>query len=370
MHSDNFLQRFFWNYIYSGKEWDPAQSRQVSFINSFSFIGIVASVGFGAYRIVMGDVGGWAEIVLGFIAVLNVWYLRKSFNANRASGVLLFLMAAMVAFLFVDGGIADTGLYWVFTFPVLAFFLFDDVIGLRWNVGLLVLLSLISIAKFLGMVATPYDWVVLRQAFFSFLAVVGLLYFYTKFTAVNARILAERTKKLEATFKVEKEKIETTAHEVEMALKDKLGTFFQTAGDLMCMASSEGYFMEINPAFTKSLGYTSEEILKTPFIELVHEDDKEKTSQAMKELFRGEFVENFVNRYRRKDGTYAWFMWNATEHGGVVYAIAHPVDGLMEAQGKLQAKLIELEKLNRLMVDRELTMVQMKKELSELKGEK
>lgn len=370
MHSNNFLQRFFWNYIYSGKEWDPVQSRQVSFINSFSLIGIFSAFVFGVYRIGVGDVGGWVEIALGFIAVLNVWYLRKSFNTDRASGVLLSIMFVMLAFLFVDGGIADTGLYWVFTFPVLAFFLFDDVVGLRWNAGLLVLLSLISLAKFFGMVATPYDWVVLRQTLFSFLAVVGLLYFYTKFTAVNARIFAERTKKLEATFKVEKEKIETTAHQIETALKDKLGTFFQTAGDLMCTANDEGYFVEINPAFTKSLGYSSEEILKTPFIDLVHEDDKEKTSQAMKGLFRGEFVENFVNRYRRKDGTYAWFMWNATEHDGVVYAIAHPVDGLMEAQGKLQAKLIELEKLNRLMVDRELTMVQMKKELTELKGEK
>jgi PAS domain S-box-containing protein len=276
-------------------------------------------------------------------------------------------MVAMSVFLFLDGGIGGTGMYWIFTFPVLAFFLFDDAVGLRWNAGLLLLLSLISLAKLLGLITIPHDWVTIRQAFFSFSSVVGLLYFYTKFTAINAHIFAEKTKQLEATFKVEREKIETTAHEVEMVLKDKLGTFFQTAGDLMCMANNE-YFIEINPAFTKSLGYTSEEILKTPLLEFVHEDDKEKTHQAMQKLIHGESVENFANRYRRKDGSYTWFMWNATAHDGVIYAIAHPVDGLMEAQQKLQAKLTELEKLNRLMVDRELMMIQMKKELAVLKA--
>lgn len=367
METDNFLQRLFWNYVYSGREWIPAQSRQVSFINSFSIIGVSAIIGFGIYRIVMGEMIGVVEVALGIIGVLNVWYLRKSFNTDRASGIVLLIMVVTIAFLFVDGGIAGTGLYWAFTFPVLAFFLFDDAIGLRWNVGLLVLLSLISIAKFFGIVATPHDWIVLRQAFFSFSAVVGLLYFYTKFTAINARILAERTQKLETSFSKYKEQTEAWAHGVQRVLKEKLNNFFEIAGDLMCLANIDGYFIEINPAFTKSLGYDSEELLKNPFIEFVHLDDREKTRQAMEKLARGEFVENFINRYRKKDGGYTWFMWNATVNDGTIYAIAHPIGNLMETQEKLQAKLAELEKLNRLMVDRELAMVEMKKELMEIK---
>lgn len=368
MNSNNFFSRIFWDYIYSGREWTPVESRQVSFINGFSIIGISASVGFGIYRVLIGEyIPGGIEIAIGTIGVFNVLYLRKSFNSERAGGVLLSIMVVMIAFLFVNGGIAGTGLYWAFTFPVLAFFLFDDTMGLRWNVGLLFVLSVISLAKLTGIVTTPYDWIVLRQAFFSFMAVVGLLYFYTKFTGINARILAERTQKMETIFSAEKQQIEEKAQVAEKSLKDKLDNFFQTAGDLMCLANSEGYFIEINPAFTKILGYTPEELLGTPFVNFVHPDDKEKTKQTMDKLNRGELVENFTNRYMKKDGTYTWFMWNATPHNGTIYALAHPVSGLMETQEELEAKLAELEKLNRLMINRELMMIEMKRELKALK---
>lgn len=367
MNLRNFLVSLFWDYIYSGKEWDPVQSRQVSFLNSFSIIGIFAAVGFGIYRIIVGEMSGYVEVMLGFLGILNVLYLRKSFNTDRASGAMLLIMVVMISFLFVNGGIAGTGLYWGFTFPVLAFFLFDDVAGLRWNLGLISVLLVISLAKVFGFVEIHYEWVVLRQAFFSFSAVVGILYFYTKFTGINARILAERTHKMETSFNEEKEQTEAWAHGVQRVLKEKLDNFFEIAGDLMCLANNEGYFIEINPAFTKSLGYDSGELLKTPFIEFVHLDDREKTKQVMEKLARGEFVENFTNRYRKKDGNYTWFMWNATLHDGIIYAIAHPVSGLMDTQEKLQTKLVELEKLNRLMVDRELVMIEMKKELIDLR---
>lgn len=361
-----FLTKLFWNYVYSGRDWEPVQSRQVSFINSFSLIGVSAAIGFGMYRLLAGEyVAGEIEIAAGVLGLLNILYLRKSFNAHQASAIILLIMMGLLAFLFVDGGIAGTGIYWMFTFPVLAFFLLDDKLGLRWNLGLLSVLVLILLARNFGLVEIPYEWVVLRQAFFSFSAVVGLLYFYTKFTGINAHVFVERTRNLEESFNAKKQQIEMN----EKALKIKLDNFFQTASDLMCLASKEGYFIEINPAFTKVLGYTVDELLKIPFIDFVHPEDKEKTNQAMGKLANGEVVENFTNRYRRKDGGYSWFMWNATPYEDVIYAIAHPVDDLMGAQEKLKAKVVELENLNRLMVDREITMINMKKELAAIKGE-
>ena len=346
------------------------QSRQVSFINGFSIIGISSAVGFGLYRIYVGEyVPGAIETSLGVIGIVNTWYLRKSFNANRASAVLLSIMVVMISFLFFNGGIGGTGLYWAFTFPVLTFFLFDDELGLRWNAGLLIILGLISIAKAFGLIVTPYDWVTIRQAFFSFSAVVGLLYFYTKFTGINARILDERTKKIEEEFKNQKEQIELVAQNVQRALKEKIDVFFEISEDLMCLASIEGYFLEINPAFTRTLGYTQEELLHSPYIDLVHTEDKEKTLRAMASLGEGKPVENFTNRYKRKDGSYTHLLWNATPHNSVVYATARPIDSIIESQEKLQIRLAEFEKLNRLMVDRELAMVEMKKELLAVKAE-
>lgn len=370
MNSGNIFLRIFWNYIYSGREWTPVQSRQVSFVNGFSIIGISALVGFGIYRILIGEyIPGAVETTLGVIGIINIWYLRKSFDADKASAVLLSAMVVMITFLFVDGGIAGTGLYWAFTFPVLTFFLYDDEIGLRWNLWLVGILSIISLAKAFGLVITPYDWVTIRQAFFSFSAVVGLLYFYTKFTGVNARILDEKTKEIEEKFKKQKEKIELTAQNAQRALKEKIDIFFEISEDLMCLASIEGYFLEINPAFTNTLGYNQDELLHSPYIDLVHPEDKENTLQAMEKLAEGKSIENFTNRYKRKDGSYTYLLWNATPHNGIVYATARPIDSMIETKEKLQTRLTEFEKLNRLMVDRELAMIEMKKELATIKAE-
>lgn len=90
----------------------------------------------------------------------------------------------------------------------------------------------------------------------------------------------------------------------------------------------------------------------------------------MGSLIQGGTIENFINRYRRSDGTYTWFSWNAVPHEGVFYAIAHNIDSIMVIQEKLQTKVAELEKLNRLMVDRELAMIEMKKELATLRAPK
>ncbi|MFZ2831830.1 MAG: PAS domain-containing protein [Minisyncoccia bacterium] len=370
MNTKHFLKRLFLNYIYSGKAVESALGRQVSFINSFSLIGIVATFGFGMYRILIHDPNGLIEIIFGGLCLLNILYLRKSFNIERASEVLLLLMIGIITFLFVDGGIAGTGLYWVFTFPILAFFLFDDRTGLRWNIGLFLVLIFLFSIKGLGVIEIDYEPIVLRQAFFSFMAQVGLLYFYTKFSGINAQTLLGKKNELEESFDMKKIENAEWAHHVQRALKEKLDIFFQTSGDLMCIANKEGYFLEVNSAFSKMLGYPTGDILKTPFIEFVHPDDKNNTNQVMGSLIQGGTIENFINRYRRSDGTYTWFSWNAVPHEGVFYAIAHNIDSIMVIQEKLQTKVAELEKLNRLMVDRELAMIEMKKELATLRAPK
>ena len=368
MNSKNLVTRIFWNYIYSGKEWDAVQSRQVSFVNGVSLVGVASAVGFGIYRILIGEIFGWVEVTLGLLAAGNLWYLRKSFNAYRASGMLLFLMIVMLALIFVDGGIAGTGIFWAFTFPVLAFFLFDDEIGLWWNIVLLSVMGLISLSSLFGVLEIHYHWVVLRQVLFSFLAVVGLLYFHTKFSSVNAKILLEKSRELKDSFNAEKEEIEIVAHKKELSLKEKLEIFFHTTGEIMGLGTPEGYFLEINPAFTKILGYTPEEVLKTPFMGFVYVEDFKNVAHRFAQVIQGEVIEDFSFRMKRKDGAYVWVMWNATFHEGMIYMVGHQVNDLVIAQETLQKKVHELEKLNQIMIDRELTMIEMKKELSHLKG--
>ncbi len=102
---------------------------------------------------------------------------------------------------------------------------------------------------------------------------------------------------------------------------------FELSLDMMCVATFGGYFVRVNRAWERTLGYTRSELCAVPFVELIHPDDRDATSAAMRALTDGETVVGFENRYRRKDGTYAWFSWSAIPSldDGLIYAVARDV---------------------------------------------
>ena len=62
---------------------------------------------------------------------------------------------------------------------------------------------------------------------------------------------------------------------------DELDAFFTLSPDLLCVASLEGYFLRLNPAWTQVLGFADAELQATPFIDFVHPDDRAATLAAM-----------------------------------------------------------------------------------------
>jgi PAS domain S-box-containing protein len=101
----------------------------------------------------------------------------------------------------------------------------------------------------------------------------------------------------------------------------------------------------INPAFTKILGYTEEELLKQQFLVLVHPDDLQNTLDAIQQLERGEAVINFENRYQTKSGSYVSLQWMATPEpvSKTIYAIARDVTSIR----KESMRVAESERLLR-----------------------
>ena len=82
--------------------------------------------------------------------------------------------------------------------------------------------------------------------------------------------------------------------------------------DLIATATLDGFFTRVNPAFTGMLGYTSEELLATPFSEFVHPDDRAATRAArVTQAETGVEILNFQNRCRTKDGSYRWLEWTS-----------------------------------------------------------
>src|SRR5690606_28283051 len=59
--------------------------------------------------------------------------------------------------------------------------------------------------------------------------------------------------------------------------ESELNRFFTYAPELLCVGGPDGYFKKVNPAFTRLLGYSEEEMLSRPFTDFVHPDDLSST---------------------------------------------------------------------------------------------
>jgi PAS domain S-box-containing protein len=115
--------------------------------------------------------------------------------------------------------------------------------------------------------------------------------------------------------------LEPTAHDTEVT------ELLDLALDLICVAGADGYFTRVNKAWTDVLGYTKDELLTLPWLDVVHPDDREATIAEANKVFQGYKTMHFGNRCRSKDGSYRWFLWTAAapEDGQFFYATGRDV---------------------------------------------
>jgi len=67
-----------------------------------------------------------------------------------------------------------------------------------------------------------------------------------------------------------------------------LKKFFELALDLFCIADAKkGRFVEVNPAFSRTLGWSREQLLAQPFWEFIHPDDFQKTVAEIERMQQG-----------------------------------------------------------------------------------
>ena len=131
--------------------------------------------------------------------------------------------------------------------------------------------------------------------------------------------------------------------------REELDRYFYLSVDMLCILGFDGYFKRLNPAWEKTLGYSIEELLKIPRIELVHPEDRAATINEIRSLRAGRNTIWFENRYRRKDGTYVWLSWSATAvpDKQQMYAVARDVTALKSTEAALRTAKEEAERSSR-----------------------
>jgi PAS domain S-box-containing protein len=131
--------------------------------------------------------------------------------------------------------------------------------------------------------------------------------------------------------------------------------FFAMSPGLMSIAGFDGYFRLLNPAWEKTLGYSVEQLCATPYLELVHPDERGQATDQALEIRRGHSVFRFTHRYRCKDGSYRWLACSATPcpAEGLIYGSARDItDSARTMQGLHEA----LRRLEEAATSRELQL--------------
>lgn len=125
--------------------------------------------------------------------------------------------------------------------------------------------------------------------------------------------------------------------------------FFDLSRDMLCTANRDGYFVELNEAWTRNLGYTLEELRSIPFLERVHPDDRERTEAEAAALFEGTETLSFENRYLAKDGTWHWLRWSSqlSPDESMIYGRAADVTEVKEIEAEREELLGQVQDMAR-----------------------
>lgn len=132
-----------------------------------------------------------------------------------------------------------------------------------------------------------------------------------------------------------------TEQAVAAAVRATEDRFFETSIDMLCYLGFDGYFVRLNPAWERTLGFSVEELMLRPFIEFVHPDDRERTLAQNARVRDGGRALSFENRYLCRDGSYRWFHWNAASdaRGTLIYSVARDVTESKRAREERDAYL-------------------------------
>ena len=129
----------------------------------------------------------------------------------------------------------------------------------------------------------------------------------------------------------------------------ELNRFFDLSIDLFSIAGADGYFKRLSPAITDMLGYSIDEALRIPYMEMVHPDDRARALEVVhRQVIRGEPVDAFVGRMRHKDGSWRILSWRSMPRGDLMFATARDVtheeraaEELRDAKERLEVRVAE-----------------------------
>jgi PAS domain S-box-containing protein len=128
----------------------------------------------------------------------------------------------------------------------------------------------------------------------------------------------------------------TLAQRVEEKTRER-DRIWNVSQDLLLVADRNGIWRTVNPAWTRTLGWSEAELLNRSSEWLEHPDDGGVTGAQMRKLGESASTVRFESRFRHRDGSYRWLSWTAVPDQDHIYAVARDVTAEKAAAERLRA---------------------------------
>ncbi|HMJ42677.1 MAG TPA: PAS domain-containing protein, partial [Pseudolabrys sp.] len=128
----------------------------------------------------------------------------------------------------------------------------------------------------------------------------------------------------------------TLAQRVEEKTRER-DRIWNVSQDLLLVADRNGIWRTVNPAWTRTLGWSEAELLNRNSEWLEHPDDDGVTGAQMRKLGESASTVRFESRFRHRDGSYRWLSWTAVPDQDHIYAVARDVTAEKAAAERLRA---------------------------------
>jgi PAS domain S-box-containing protein len=162
-------------------------------------------------------------------------------------------------------------------------------------------------------------------------------------------------------------------HEKLRKSQKHLKGIIENSGDAIVTTNLEGKITLWSKGSEELYGYKTEEVIDKTIDFLYPEELKEERRTWQKKILAGEIIRNLRTRIFNSSGNLVDInltlspMYDEDGNPCGTVGISKDISGVVEAEKKLHDKIEELEKWQSLTINREIKMVELKKEIRELK---
>jgi len=162
-----------------GSDFSSLDIDKIRLIYLFSIIGSIVLISIAVLHLIKGDINMFAfEILVAVGGILNIILLKITRNVKLAENFILFGMLVLICGILVHGGYHRTGIYWIFTYPLLTFFLKGNKVGIIWNFVFISVVLVLVILDYKNIVPIAFSHDEIRQAVLAYAIVMVLAYIF------------------------------------------------------------------------------------------------------------------------------------------------------------------------------------------------